>query len=208
MPIIHVAGFAIPLEWVVGIIVGFVGLIGLSVFLVFRGRGEGGKPETGQPTEQNLVALNPVDQNGNPVMGKLLANVTLTEHEIVFKEPGVMSESTEEEVKLRANTADVMPLPLRDEAGNLVFLWGALKMQGEIILYSFNDLAKRIRQKFDPLEADVQEVGRHFIGGPPKIGGLPQLLQSTTGKVILIGGCVLIGFFFNFFLVVVTGHWH
>lgn len=157
----------VPFEWVLGLFILIIAVLAGVLVLRLRGKGKKDEPST-SPAEQNLLALSPVDQNGNPTMGKLLANVTVTDKELMFTEPGVMnSDKPDEERQFTAPLADVMPLPLRDATGNLVNIWGALKMQGEIVLYSFNDLAKRIKQRFDPLEADVKEVGQHFIGGPP-----------------------------------------
>lgn len=200
----------VPFEWILGLFIVVIAIVGIVLAVKLRGKGDKKPGEPNEnPTEQNLLALSPVDQNGNPTMGKLLSGVTVTDKEIMFSEPGVMnSDKPDEERQFTAPLTDVMPLALRDSTGNLVNIWGALKMQGEIVLYSFNDLAKRIKQKFDPLEADVREVGQHFIGGPPRLGGLPQLLQSTTGKVIIIGASVMIGMFFMFFLVVASGHYH
>lgn len=196
----------VPFEWVAGIFALIIILI-IAVTVIRLRTKKNEKPEvTGE--EQNLVALNAVDQNGNPVMGKLLANVILTDKDMIIEDPSIIDEATEKPKQIRASYQDVMPLNLRDENNNMISLWGVLKMQGEYVLYSFNDLAKRVRQRFDPLEADVREVGQHFIGGPPRMGGLPQILQSTTGKVLLFGGAVCIGMFFMFFLVVVSGHWH
>lgn len=192
----------VPFEWVLAVLISVPVLLVIG-FLVLRKKG-GEKQESSQPSEINMVALNPVDQNGNPVMGKLLGNVTVTETELVVEDPSVIDEETEKPKTIRIPYTDIMPLSLLDADKNIVNFWGALKIQGEYVAYTFADIAKRIRQRFDPLEADVREVGQHFIGGPPRIGGLPQLLQSTTGKIIILGAAWLVGLLMG--MIIIAAH--
>jgi hypothetical protein len=193
LSLINIGGFLLPQEWFFGTAIGFAILIITVLYLALRGRGEGSRSENETPVERNLVALTPVDQNNVPQLGKLLENATMTDKDLLLQDPDIIDEETEEPKTIRIAYEDVVPLSVLDADKNLLRLWGVVKRKGEYVAYSFASLADVVRQRFDPLESDPYEVGRHYIGGPPRVGGMAQILQSTTGKIIIIGASVLIG---------------
>lgn len=148
--------------------------------------------------------MTPVDQSGNPVLGRLLATVTLTDKDLLVTDPEILDEQTSEPKVQRVPCEDVVPWQGKDATGNMVRLWLVVKKKGELVAVSFSNLLSEVRQRFDPLESDPYDVGRHYIGGPPHVGGVAQLLQSTTGKVIVLGAAWLIGLMMG--ILIIAGH--
>jgi hypothetical protein len=196
-----VAGVTFPTEWLYGALILIVAIIVIVIVLRKKGIGVGSKEEeTEAPLQQDLVAMTPVDQSGNPVMGRLLADVTLTERELVLKDPEILDSQTGEPKQQLVPYEDVVPWIGRDVNNMMVRLWLVVKQKGDLTAVSFSQLLSSVRQRFDPMETDPREVGPHYIGGPPRVSGVAQLLQSTTGKIIIIGTAWLVGILMGFLI--------
>jgi len=195
-----VGGITFPTEWIYGIIALIIVGIVASVIYKKKFAGDDKEAESEAPLQQDLVAMTPVDQSGNPVMGRLLADVTLTERELVLSDPEVLDAQTGEPKQILVANEDVVPWIGRDVNNMMVRLWLVVKQKGDYTAVSFSQLLSSIRQRFDPMETDPREVGPHYIGGPPRMSGVAQLLQSTTGKIIIIGTAWLVGILMGFLI--------
>ena len=145
-----------------------------------------------------------VDQNKTLQVGKLLEGVTLEANDLVFQDPDILDPLSDPPVPKIQRTpwVDVVPAQVIDAVGKLVEIWGIILHKGEYKAFSFADIAQNVRGRFDPLPADPTAVGAHYVPMGRNQSGITQLLQSTTGKVLLFG---MIAFCFWLFGLV-TGH--
>lgn len=192
MALTSIAGFQIPTEWVYGGIALFVFLVIIIFLLVFR-RGNHGR-QNSSPIEQKMAMVLKVDENGTLQPGKLLADVQQTEKDLLIRDPDIIDETTDEPKLFHVPYADVIPAQVIDAMRNLLEIWGIILRKGEYQAFSFASIVTQVRQRFDPLEADPRDVGGHYVPMPWTKSGLTQLIQSTTGKVLVMGAAWLIGY--------------
>ena len=198
----YLPGTTIPAEWFYWLAIIPVALIGYAIYRAKKGGTSGEEEAT--PTTQRLGLVLKVDQNKTLQVGKLLEGVTLEANDLVFQDPDILDPLSDPPVPKIQRTpwVDVVPAQVIDAVGKLVEIWGIILHKGEYKAFSFADIAQNVRGRFDPLPADPTAVGAHYVPMGRNQSGITQLLQSTTGKVLLFG---MIAFCFWLFGLV-TGH--
>lgn len=199
----YLPGTTIPQEWFYWLAVIPIIIIGYAVY--HSRKGGTSQDDEAVPTTQRLLLLLKVDQNKTLQVGKLIEGVTLEGNDLTFADPDVLDPLANPEPipKIqRTPWIDVVPAQVIDAVGKLVEVWGGILHKGEYKLFSFADIAQNVRGRFDPLPADPTAVGAHYVPMSRGQSGITQLLQSTTGKVLLFG---MIAFCFWLFGLV-TGH--
>lgn len=198
-----------PQEWLYWIPIVIVGIV--AVWLVLR-RKNSGKPKTpeisGPASESNLGLVLNTDENGTLQIGKLLSGVKQTDEDLLFTDPDILDPTTELPKEFHVAYEDIVPAQVIDATRTLLTIWGFIRKKGEYQAFSFASIVNQVRTRFDPLPADPRLVGGHYVPMPFSRSGLTQLLSSTTGKFLLIAGCIGFGAFFGFFVTVATGHYH
>lgn len=199
----YLPGTTIPAEWFYWLAAIPLGLI---IYAVYRAKKEGSKEdEQASPTTRRLGLVLKVDQNKTLQVGKLLEGVTLEGNDLVFQDPDILDPLANPEPipkVQRTPWTDVVPAQVIDALGVLVEIWGIILHKGEYKCFSFADIAQNVRGRFDPLPADPSAVGAHYVPMGRGQSGITQLLQSTTGKVLLFGMIAFCFFLFG----LVTGH--
>ena len=183
-----------PLEPLLALLIGLpVGILVIVLIFKIRGKGEAGSDEDA-PATQRLGFMLQADQNKTLQLGKLLEGLTLTDKDIVFHDPDIMDVNNPELPKEQhVAYEDIIPAQLKDINGTILEFWGLIRSKGEYRSFSFADIVQSVRHRFDPLPADPRDVGGHYVPMARGQGGLTQLLQSNTGKFLVISGCVSFG---------------
>ena len=194
-------GFVLPLEWVIGIVTGFIVLIALValLFLLYL------KKDTSGPDEEDLVALPVVDEHGTIQEGPLLGNVERTQDELLVPIPHWRdAENNEITVTLGVDISQKIPLPLRDGTGRLKRIWIGRDMGHVDIVSASTIVSEKIPKRWDLPLIDPRRLFRHLEG--PKTGSsISNLLSTKMGILTTLG---IGGFFafFGFFIITASGH--
>jgi hypothetical protein len=192
-----IAGTDIPLLLLLPVAIGFPTLIGIIIFMAFR---RPAQKETVQ--EDRMAIVIPVDENENMGVGKLLSGVQRSETKIIVTDPDVIGNDGQPK-EFSVDVSKKLPVKVIDSAKNIIELWGVFD-RGEWEPFSFADLLKNVKKRWDPLEADPQDIGDFYVGWGYLRKGFGQVLSTTSGKILVFGALLLIGFLLGMFTV--TAH--
>jgi hypothetical protein len=198
---VNIAGVELPLILIVPAVIVFFILIGV-ILLLFLKRGSGGD----SPLEQQRMALViPVDENESMGVGKLLTGVTRTESKILIPDPDIVDNQGQPKT-FAVDITGIQPVKFLDAVKNIIEMH-LIFDRGEWIAQSFASLLKNVKKRWDPLEADPQDIGDFYVGWGFLRKAFNQLLQSTTGKILVFGAVGLLGYLLGMFTIVAhVGH--
>lgn len=137
-------------------------------------------------------------------MGDMLTDVQRTEDLLIIQKPDWIDEEANPyhgEVPLESE----QPFHFRDPNGVPTEMFIVAKRGEDMDVVSASSIVNKLPARFDPLPANPKKVGRFYIGwGIGKSGGLSSLVQTTAGKVLIIGSALFMGYLLG----VLTIAWH
>lgn len=202
MSLIYLFGYFLPLEWVIGLGVGFIVLLAMLLLMVLLYLRKGDT----SPDNENLAAIISVDEHNTIQEGLLVGGVERSEDELYVNNPEWTEKDKDEQNGSIIDITQKVPFPLRDGFGKRKTLW-ILRDKGHIDCVSASTIvSEKIPKRWDLPLINWPRIFRH-LEGARGVGSISNLLSSKQG-ILAVTGFIMVGMLAGFFLTTISGHLH